>query len=416
MRRHFLLVLAGLLTALLLAACTGTTEQQPSILLAVGYTDTTVSPNVPHVALVEDTFGPAGASPNRFKFLADSVRALPATPVAEDVVQRGSARGTLVVLSRNDSSSAHTGYLSFFNLADIDPDAPTAFKESRNPITISLSALGNTASFPTLTGFCPTGVQVSADGDYVALLSDNSANGPCANTGTDAIDIIQVNSNPPREIAHLDTVSGGPVMVSSFYLDQTQSPGVLYYFIRTASGARLQAYDLNPNNSNPESDLGVTVPLSNPAVDVIPDLGAQGSSLIALRDSSFVPINSYASANIKLGAAVNLPVGGNTKLILDDFQSLPEVLVLSSSYLTVALNNQDKSPKYTSVSAVDGTLEPLTGFGYLLGSQSLILFDVQTYGGGGSTLSNTLAYFSLPQLTRPAFITWAVAGGGVSSR
>lgn len=413
MHRHLLLAVAGLLTMVLLAACTGTEEQQPSILLAVGYTDTTVSPNTPHVALVEDTFGPSGASPNRFNFLVDSVRALPATPLAEDVVQRGSARGTLVVLSRDDSSSAHTGYLSFFNLKDIDPGAPTAFAESRNPVTISLSALGNTANFPTLTGFCPTGVQVSANGNYVALLNNNGANGPCANTGTDAIDIIQINSDPPREIAHLDTVSGGPVMTSSFYLDQAQSPGVLYYFILTSQGARLQAYDLNPNTSNPNRDLGVAVPLNNPAVDVVPGLGAQGSSLIALRDGSFVPIEGYASANIKLGTAVSLPVGGNTKLILDDFQSLPEVLALSSSYLTVALSSQDKGPEYTSVSAVDGTMEPLTGFGYLLGSQSIILFDVQTYGSGGSTLTSNLANFSLPQLTRPAFITWAVAGGGL---
>ncbi len=171
MRRLRTLAPLLLLLAGVVAGCTGTSENVPPLLLAVGRQDPT-NPSASQLVLVEDNFTTNQSTARTLTVVPGSARPLPYPAVASDVVDRAGARSSMVVLTRDLSGgTSPSSALVTFNLVGIDPAAPTAFaRQSTTPLT---GAAGD--ALQSYAPLCLTGVTVSATGRYVTLLDDPRA-------------------------------------------------------------------------------------------------------------------------------------------------------------------------------------------------------------------------------------------------
>ncbi len=367
----------------LLSACTGSFEDLPPTLLIVGYTDTGSGEGT--IALVEDRTLNADTAAEGLVFLSDSLRTLPAPPLAFDVVDRINNRTQLIVLSRDDSVAGNPAYLSFVNLQDIDPDNPVDFDFNSPQITIN--------DLDSSRIFCPSAVQVSRSGQYLALLNDQSA---CGQSESDAIDIIDLNA------------SGGPalverinfVFVDSFYLLQSPDDNDFLYFFEDSVEPILRKLSLE-SESLTQEDV-VTIPNGDTIYSVVP----VGSDLILLQDQQFIPVLNFETVP-ELQEAIDTS-SGSRQIIPDDYRSSQKLLFLGSNRLTVHLDASDEAEETAAVTATYGTLEPLNRFAYLVGEGRITKFDELTYDGSGS-VSQKIATFTLTELTQPNFITWLQA-------
>ena len=171
MRRLRTLAPLLLLLVGVVAGCTGTSENVPPLLLAVGRQDPT-NPSASQMVLVEDNFTTNQATLRTLTVVPGSARPLPYPAVASDVVDRAGARSSMVVLTRDLSGgTSPSSALATFNLVGIDPAAPTAFAQQS---TTALSGAAGDA-LQSYAPVCPTGVTVSATGRYVTLLDDPAA-------------------------------------------------------------------------------------------------------------------------------------------------------------------------------------------------------------------------------------------------
>ncbi len=417
-----------LLLALLLGGCTGTFEGNVTTLLLVGYVD---EADQGTLALVEDL----GDIEEGFRFLEDSVQALPnGVPIDYAIVDRTNTRRQLVVLSRDDVVPGNPGYLNFFNIGSVDPANPAAFAPAPPFADPTLSATlpistVDTSEFAGTVTFCPTAVDTSSDGRFVALLNDQSVCDDATNA-RDAVDVIDLQAaGGPELVARIDIA----VVASTFYL--SQAPGGrdrLYYFINTAGGARLQYLvleDLLP------VDTGVTLDLR--ANDTIRDLGPidldadlaspNDTDLITLLDNSFFPLRGLEATP----APVPLAAEGR-ELVLDDFgvNDLDEydtsdpILILGDDRLTVFLGAETAAgavvyagedillSRYTSLPA-GGTI--FNDFAYIVGEGSIVKFDILSYASLGvpedglADLDRFTGVSDVDEIINPVFITWVRA-------
>jgi hypothetical protein len=400
------LLLALAAAALLLSACTGTPSPELDTLLISGYTDAEGG----HVALIDArTLCPPGAGPRCGEgILPDSVRPLPAPPVAFDMVERVPARSELVVLSREGQVLNSPAFLSFFATDDIDPANPVDFAESREAVTLGPELPVSPEVAARLAGqplnYCPVRVQISAAGRFAAVLNDNE--GTCASPVLN--NIVVLDLSPPELLGVLVVdFFDLDVLASGLYLDQSfgEQDDRLYWYQEVAVGARLVELPLpRPGADTRPVAAVIDVPfeIGNP----LTDLDALGTTFFALRRIDFVPIVGVPGSP-QLGEAVATGLTNARRLVLDPFQARRNLLVIGSERVAVLLEAEDPAPQDFSVfGVVDGTID-LASFAYFVSAEAITVFDLVLYD---PTLAPPrVQRFAVPGLTSPAFISWAQA-------
>jgi len=393
----------ALLSALLLGACTGSFEAQTPVLLVVGYEDATGG----KLALVLDTFGSEGASEDRLEFLPDSVRTLPASPVAYDVVNRAGIRSEVAGLSREDAPTGSTAYLSFFSLSRIDPENPAAFRETESFLVNEFDPVPGTIIDPR---FCPVDVQVTQTGAYAALLNDEQVCGIGRGVSIDILDLRR------GRLLERITEPAAPLLPGGFYLQQTPTQDLLYYAVRDPGGVRVRQVTLPRPGAVVEDELPKrNVASLNVSLNRQPfrDLGLVGNvqnpvqaRLVTLFDESFFELGDYTGTP-EVGEPVETP-GDNRELILDDTLSTDATLILGAnrfSYFPPDAEGEEDGES-TFVEAVDAVVEPTFGFVYFVLSEEISIFDLRTYTPGADL---DIAPFPVVGITDPSFITWTQA-------
>jgi hypothetical protein len=358
----------------LLVACTGTDEIGVSTLLVIAYGD---GGSADKLALVEDTFflnleGSRGEG--RFRFLPGSEQPLVEPSItgvvpkviAYDVLDRNGDRSELVVLSRDETTEPDRSFISFYNLANINPDAPADFAFTDKG-TIEITALEN----PDALTFFPTRVQVSSDGRYVAILNDFASV-----AATDSIDVIDT-SGVPSFVKHLDD----SIVSTTFYLEQSSARDRLFFLKQQASGSELAFLDLA--DLAERDNLEITIPESQSSSNQVVDMNQVLDQLLVLQPSQFTPI-AISGSTPQLGEKIT-GLSSSRKLIPNNSSTLENVLTLSSSNLSVLRSvnvPEDVVFDSTTINATDGSVEPAGGFVYFLatsGDRPLTVFDIQQY-------------------------------------
>ena len=398
MRILSILLITGILTA-----CTGTTEEQAPTLLIVGYG----AQDNGRIALVKDSAFTSNVLADRFDFLEDSVRPLPenSSPVAYDLIDRVNTRRKLVVLSRDSSNNS---FLSFFDTAAVNTDAlDSSFSEFTSE-RLTLADIQIDASLSQNIVLCPVQVQASQSGRYLALLSDQSV---CNSTNQDiSVDLIDLEAPGGATIVqHVQSILIFPTM----YLRQSQSGDSdrLFYFRQEANGAELNYWPIpTRSDSSPDFEVVTTdVVIEDIVSDPVLSLSEVQDTLVALLQSRFATITN-ANATPSLGDVIATS-SSSKRLIVDDYQETPEVVVLNETRFTVHSSVSDTSGVSEDIEATDGTIQSRQDFVYFVGDGDIILFDIKDFSedDDSSDLDDKTASFSISQLEEPVFISWVIA-------
>ncbi len=387
------LVLFVVALALGLAACTGTRSNRAPTLLIVGYSEAAQG----SLAVIEDTFLTEDAVLGRFLFLG-ATPLLGGVPVGYDVSDRAGGRDELVVLSREGDTEA--AYLSVYPIDNLNPDPEALQLEASLERPYSELALPGGLS---AIDICPTLVQATFGGRFAAVLHDlslcNSAN------LNEAIDIIDLDATPPAIVRRIETSS---IVPSAMYLYQSGGADQLFYFTDEAGGARLRGLSI-PGLEERSTGVLIADSFKNEP-SVVQDLREIGGELIALQSSRFTPIEAFTSGNATVGEAVTT-TSGSTQLVPTNSPSPTAVMILGQNTFTVHSSSEDANPATTQLNAVvDGSLEPVGGFVYFVAdaANNLPIFDLREYDPELRDLSANLGTsFGVPQLSNPAFVTWA---------
>ncbi len=372
--------------AVMLASCTGTFEERPPTLLVVGFG----AEGSGEVGLIDTRLFDAGVPPEERVISARRALVDGSQPLAFDVVGRAGDRRELVVLSRR----GETYYLSFFNLLNIDPDAPDDFAENAAK-RVELSALASPEG-----PLCPRALQISRTGRYAALLNDDQRAG-CA--GSPALSIVDLEQQTVTNVS----VPGQPIFRTAFYL--AQESDTLYFLSEPAADAVLRRLEVSAPSSSSEV---LTIPLPSGQREVRDMAPVQGA-LVVLRNSSFVAVRDFErDATLD---DVDLEGGRSTlsnaqRLIGDDFRLLPNVLILSGNEFAAheAIGSAINPIRERALvaNAVGGTVD-FNQFAFLLSPQLIYAFDPLTHPFDGNTAPR-LERFPFNELQNPAFITWAL--------
>lgn len=389
------------LLVLLLSACTGTSEQSPETLLVVA--NRAADDDAAHIALLRSSTLSSLIPAEQRRLEART--ALPANPIAYDLRSRANRRDSLVVLSRE---RAELGILSFFDVADLDPEnLPDRLERLRPDVRLELSTLAIDSNNVSVApeGLCPVALQVSATGRYLALLSDSQLSG-CNVISNSAISILDMGSSPgatPTLVFHEETF---PIFSRSFYMLQAEDNDRLFYFRESTGDPDMRVVRLSQarvDNGDLASERVALLTNSDAIVDIAP----LGNSLVLLQNSQFVAINSFAESP-QVQEAISSS-SGSRRIIRNDFAKPPlRLYTLSSNRFSIHRSLSDDAPQSINLSAQDGTLESINDFLYLVDRERVIRFDVLTYDGG--SLNNS-AFLSLntPELRDPVFVTWIEA-------
>ena len=391
--RPLLRYLLPLLLAALLAGCTGTRSNRAPTLLLIGYSEGGQG----RLAVVQDTFLTDEAVAGRFLFLTSV--ALPAgeLPVAYDVSDRNGLRDELVVLSRAGTSGDAS--LSVYPIGALEAD-PNAL-ELAPRLELAYGALEPPDPDTPLEA-CPTLVQASSSGRYLAVMHDLSL---CDSGNLNAaLDLIDLEASPPAIVRRFENTS---IVPGALFMQQLEGGDRLYYFSDEAGGARLRRVSF-PTLEEEASSAIIEGSFRDSDTE-LRDLELIGGELIALQANRFHAIADPSSADPTVAEEVTTTA--NSRQLIPTNSTLPTVMILGTSRFTVHRDSRDASPGVTDLSAVDGSLEPVGGFVYFVAdsSNNLPLFDLREYlDADQAEPRNYLGTsFGVGQLADPVFVTWA---------
>ncbi len=380
-----------------LNACSGTLESQPSTLLIIGFDnkvgllDTCLLTNVIEASCPSSE---RATEENERPLLLEHSLPENSEAVAFDIADRDNRRDELVVLSAS-SSNVRTAHLSFFGLTNIDPRPQnTQFLESRPSISLELANLviDNDVN-PEPASFCPTGVQISEEGRYVAFFSDQDV---CSASLVDAIDIIDLQTNPPILVKHLELGESFP---KGFYIDQIDDK--LYYLQGSGSDIALMSLFLDDDlTENEEQEV-----ISFDSDEVVVDMRALGDELVILNEEDFIIIDNFRNA-ATTNTAIETDFSTNRQVINDDFFRTQHFYLLSTNRFVPYNTFTQEEPENSSISAVGGTYESINTFIYLLANKAVYKFDAFTYDFETRPRLNN---FTISDLDNAKFITWVQA-------
>ncbi len=376
------LALACVALLLGLSACTGTFEATEPLLLVVGLED---GGGAPQVALIEDRFSPVQSTSDRLVLLEDSRRPLPYPAVSADVIQRAGLRSELVLLTRELDVAAPQSELRFFDLDGIDPADPVGFDVSTQHPTVVLSgAPGALLDEAGGVGACPTAVQASRDGRYIAVLDNRRV---CSGVGSDLVTLylIDVNASPP---AIVFSSGGQPLVAAAPFLDQAGGDEHLYYLVSGINTMLIYRMTLPSGSSSPY--LGLSLPGTEASV-----LRADRDMLVALSATQLRSVKAVAGAPAGLATTVT----GARALAVDATGTTEQLVVVGSSQTAVHASPADAKPTLLSFSGDAAVIDPLNRFAYVMRDQVLYIVDLLavTAGNSGGLFAGT----SLPELNLP---------------
>ncbi len=378
MRRLRTLAPLLLLLVGVVAGCTGTSENVPPLLLAVGRQDPT-NPSASQMVLVEDNFTTNQATLRTLTVVPGSARPLPYPAVASDVVDRAGARSSMVVLTRDLSGgTSPSSALATFNLVGIDPAAPTAFAQQS---TTALSGAAGDA-LQSYAPVCPTGVTVSATGRYVTILDDPAA---CNDTAR------------YPQLFQLDTQTGNvqPVVLNSGVQvtqptvpvdDQITPDETLYFLVPGTNNAQVWA-DPVPHDTSLEKQVA-----SLPSQDQTA-LATNGTDLVAVTNPYPYTSGSYVQSFVQTvtpglltptGTQIDTIYGANA-LAIDPSDATSQVVVAghsSTGYGQIAVH-PDPSTKptattldYAGYSGTAAAIDPVNRFAYVVDNERIVVLDL----------------------------------------
>jgi hypothetical protein len=215
-----------------LTACTGTFEESAPLVLLVATEPTQPGDDAAIVAYLVEPPGAATlrtVTPLGPSDLAPGV-SLPLVGwdwVDRDALAVGPGRGRtrLVALAsaRSDEPGERRALLHRFDLADFDADAPVLAPVDPSPLSLVVGGAWDEDAFPAdagaslpLDGVCLTGVSVSSDGRFAALLDHRAACGD-----GDAVTSLLVVDLTDRALVWSSTIEGDVVPVRP-YVDQAR--------------------------------------------------------------------------------------------------------------------------------------------------------------------------------------------------
>jgi len=390
--------LRGLLPLLalgaVLASCTGTTENVPPLLLAVGRVDTSVTPAQPQMVLVEDNFASNLTVARDLTVVAGSARDLPFPAVASDVVDRAGSRSTLAVLSRDltvagGATPAPASYLLTFNLQGIDPASPTAFTQDSS---LQLTGAAGAVFPPGSSGspWCFSGISVSRTGRYVTLLDDPAA---CGDTSGRYPRLFQLDTGvSPVTVTPVEVAGGGVQTTQATvpYDDQATTDELLYFLVPGVSDAQVYA--------DPVPHLSTTTPstaIANLPTQQQTGLLGNGDEVLAITNQDPTRVNGSTSQLEAVSVTsphtvTHVPtVAGARALAVDTRGITAQAVVAGSSQLAVHTTPSDGTPAKTAVgyvfTGVAAAIDPINQFAYVVDDKQIVVLDLLTVAGGSGS-------------------------------
>lgn len=378
-----LLLLVGIVTG-----CTGTTENVPPLLLALGrYHPGTTNPEM---VLLEDNY------PNqpRFTVVPNSERSLPYAAVASDVVDRAGSRSTLVVLTRDLSGgTSPASALVTFQFSGINPSAPSDFKKSA---TIQLPGVANSAfnGVPP----CFDGVSVSQSGQYVYLMDNPDA---CDDTSTQPARLFQFNT----ATATITEIVQSPMQPTTPLDDQANTGEKLYFLVSGTTYAQLYTV---PVPYDPATDSPTPLTATLPGTDQLA-LKDNGSALVTITNfQPYGPPMYGVTSNLEsltlppTGTPSDVPTAdGARTLAVDPTGFTAGTVVAGYQQIFVHASPSDNSPATTSpgygLTGVAAALDPINRFGYVIANGQIVLLDLDN-----AALNRQPWYKTFPNYSDPS--------------
>lgn len=362
------LTLTAVLT--LLAACTGTQEASLPTLLLVGVEQS----GAPQLLLIEDVRGGSVAASERLAVVPGSRRPLLAAAVAVDVTSRSVDRDTAWVLSRSVATVPGgrevSAYLQSFDVAQIDPSDPSTFAEQPSQRRTLTEPGGggdlDGAGSPNAAGhICPTALQMSRDGTYAVILDDPAS---CGFPSSD-LPVIWLVRTATGEAQVLQATND--VLSVRPYTDQQFNDEHAYFLVGAIQTA--QVYTVTDFASGRTSRLGSNQVRVQPS-DIV-DMGGSGELLVVLSKNG-VTTTDLGSPTAPTETKVSPTIASPSRLTVDALGASSQLLVQSSSQVAVHLDATDEKPATVSFSAHAATIEPLNGWGYLVGNGAVLIVDL----------------------------------------
>ncbi len=390
-----------------LTACTGTKEASLPTLLLVGVEEA----GTPQLLLIEDVKGASVAASERLVVVPGSRRTLPAPAVAVDVTSRDIERDTAWVLTRSVTTVAGapevSAYLQSFDVAQIDPAAPSAFREQTSRTLTAPDGSGDLddAGSPNAAGhLCPTALQVSRTGNYAILLDNPASCGfPTSDvpviwllhTGTGAAQVLQATN---------DVLSVQP------YSDQRFDNERAFFLVGAIQAA--QVYAVNDFASGRTNSLGSNEVKAEPN-DIV-DLGGSGDTLVVLSQKGLLTsdlTSTTAPSEPKITATIATP----RRVTVDPLGANKQIVVQSNNQVAVHLDASDANPAKVEFRSHAAAIEPLNGWAYLVGNGELLIVDLLSRLSPDELLRTERQ--AVPELTLPqgptgqavSVITWLLA-------
>ena len=388
--------IAAALALGILAACTGTFEIRPPTLLVVAFEDPQ-----PAVGLVRDTFNALEPGQSRaLTFVTGSRRALPARAIDVDVVDRAGTRTAAVFLLRADGTDV--AYLRGFDLADIDPDDPTAFAPA-DAFSVLLANDGPDGDEGILEDppapVCPTAVEVTTDGRFAAVFEQRSA---CGGSEFRAIYILDLDP----------LITGGePLLVRSIDAPAPAAPGMYLDQERVLDPDLREAlYFVDPLGLVKryvfETDEVETLDAAGVPgdTDALVDIGRVLDLLVLVADDGYLLIDPTEAAPVAepVESAEDL-----TRLVRDPYGVTDEAVLLAGDRLVVHPEvSEAEFREETSAPARTGAVtDPVDRFVYLLGDARIGIYDLLA----AEEERLVVTPFAVPEIPSADVMTWTRA-------
>lgn len=373
---------------LLIAACTGTREEQSSTLLIVG----TLQGSTNQLALVEDRQDGTVAA-DRMRFVAGSRRDLLAPAVSMDLTARELARDTAWVLARGVTGGDVSAYLYSFDVADIDVADPVGFAEAAPPLPLVVPGGGGILPVDQTTNsvICPTAVQASRDGSWLLVLDDPRE---CI-TGSGEFPVIWLVNSAAGTATSLQVNTPDPVVGVAPYTDQRQDDERGYFLVAGTTSAQVFSTDFEGASSEWHDEQ-----LLNADPTRIVAMAGSGSVLVALTDSQLVGVDlSRPAASSRIGPVSALANGRH--LVVDPLSRSDHAVVLGASQVEVHEFIGEDAPDAdrVTVPAAGATIDAFRAYAYVVQNGAIVALDLYTGGSSGEQFRSSR--FEVPELTLP---------------
>ena len=386
-QRLVTLLAAGLLAAAL-SACTGTKEPQPPTLLVVGVEDRSAPPAVPQLLLVEDVTATAPVGDPRLRVVPGSRRALLAPAVAIDFEERDGARDAAWVLTRAIDASGPTpvvtAHLQRFEVADVDPAAPTAFAEDAAAL-VTLTDPGGTGVLDGVSdsspATCPTALQVSRSGSHAVILDDPEA---CGLTDHPELWLVDTGSGDAMTLEGTNDVLPLPP-----YANQNPSNERVVFLVAGIGSAHVYQDAFDGASSRVQTLAFGT--------DLITDVAGSGALLFALTGTELRSLDLSDPAAEEVRADTR---GSADRLATDPSGVVTQVLVVADEGMSVHQDREDEQPDNVLYGAAGATIDPGTRFAYAVAEERIVILDLLTGGDSGDALRALPV--TLPEVTLPS--------------